>query len=121
VPDGNYTRWMYTNISPGPWAELLFQYGNQRVMMTTSIASYNITSGGWRELQDQLGIDRAFLTLKFPEALGNAGGMAWDVGIFSNRYGAMGKYDAGEYETYIIGRTRFAGATATADMESPTT
>jgi len=117
TPDGNYTRWMYTNISPGPWAELLFQYGNQRVMMTTSIASYNITSGGWRELQDQLGIDRAFLTLKFPEALGNAGGMAWDVGIFSNRYGAMGKYDAGEYETYLIARTRLAGATATADME----
>jgi len=117
VPDGNYTRWSYTNLNPGPWAELLFQYGNQRVMMTTSIASYNITSGGWRELQDQLGIDRAFLTLKFPEALGNAGGMAWDVGIFSNRYGAMGKYDAGEYETYLIGRTRLAGATATADLE----
>jgi hypothetical protein len=117
TPDANYTRWAYTNISPGPWAELLFQYGNQRVMMTTSIASYNITSGGWRELQDQLGIDRAFITLKFPEALGNAGGMAWDVGIFSNRYGAMGKYDAGQYETYLIGRTRVAGATATADVE----
>jgi hypothetical protein len=117
VPDGNYTRWMYTNLNPGPWAEMLFQYGNQRVMMTTSIASYNITSGGWRELQDQLGIDRAFLTLKFPEALGNLGGMAWDVGIFSNRYGGMGKYDAGQYETYIIGRTRVAGVTATADME----
>jgi hypothetical protein len=117
TPDSNYTRWAYTNISPGPWAELLFQYGNQRVMMTTSIASYNITTGGWRELQDQLGIDRAFITLKFPEALGNIGGMAWDVGIFSNRYGAMGKYDAGEYETYLIGRTRLAGVTATADME----
>jgi hypothetical protein len=117
TPDSNYTRWMYTNISPGPWAEMLFQYGNQRVMMTTSIASYNITSGGWRELQDQLGIDRAFITLKFPEALGNLGGMAWDVGIFSNRYGAMGKYDAGQYETYLIGRTRLAGATATADLE----
>ena len=117
VPDGNYTRWSYTNINPGPWAELLFQYGNQRVMMTTSIASYNITSGGWREMQDQLGIDRAFLTLKFPEALGDLGGMMWDVGIFSNRYGAMGKYDAGEYETYVIGRTRLAGATATADMD----
>jgi hypothetical protein len=117
VPDGNYTRWSYTNLNPGPWAELLFQYGNQQVMMTTSIASYNITTGGWRELQDQLGIDRAFLTLKFPEALGDLGGMAWDVGIFSNRYGAMGKYDAGEYETYVIGRTRLAGATATADMD----
>jgi hypothetical protein len=117
VPDGNYTRWMYTNASPGPWAELLFQYGNQTVMMTTSIASYNITSGGWRELQAQLGIDRAFISLKFPDALGDSGGMAWDVGIFSNRYGAMGKYDAGQYETYLIGRTRLAGATATADLD----
>ena len=117
TPDGNYTRWGFTGISPGPWAELLFQYGNQRVMMTTSIASYNITSGGWRELQDQLGIDRAFLTLKFPEALGNLGGMAWDVGVFSNFYGAFGKYDGGEYQTFLFGRTRIAGATGTADME----
>ena len=117
TPDNNYTRWMYTNLHPGPWAELLFQYGNQRVMMTTSIASYNITTGGWRELQDQLGIDRAFLTLKFPEALGNLGGTAWDVGVFQNIYGAAGKYDAGEYETYMIARTRIAGATGTFDLE----
>jgi hypothetical protein len=117
VPDGNYTRWAFTGAAPGPWAELFFQYGNQRVMMTTTIASYNITSGGWRELQDQLGIDRAFLTLKFPEALGNLGGMSWDVGVFSNFYGALGKYDGGEYQTFLFGRTRIAGATGTADME----
>ncbi len=117
VPDGNYTRWNFTGASPGPWAELFFQYGNQQVMMTTTVASYNITSGGWRELQDQLGIDRAFLTLKFPEALGNLGGMAWDVGVFSNFYGALGKYDGGEYQTFLFGRTRIAGATGTADLE----
>ncbi|HEX7508867.1 MAG TPA: hypothetical protein VF550_18990, partial [Polyangia bacterium] len=117
TPDANYTRWDFTGVSPGPWVELFFQYGNQRVMMTTSIASYNITSGGWRELSDQLGIDRAFLTLKFPEALGNMGGMAWDVGVFSNFYGALGKYDGGEYQTYLFGRTRLAGATGTADLE----
>jgi hypothetical protein len=29
----------------------------------------------------------------------------------------MGKYDAGAYETYIIGRTRVAGATGTFDLE----
>ena len=117
VPDGNYTRWAFTGVSPGPWAELFFQYGNQRVMMTTTVAAYNITSGGWRELQDQLGIDRAFLTLKFPEALGNLGGMAWDVGVFSNFYGALGKYDGGEYQTFLFGRTRIAGATGTANIE----
>jgi hypothetical protein len=117
TPDGNYTRWGFTGVTPGPWAELFFQYGNQRVMMTTTIASYNISAGGWRELQDQLGIDRAFLTLKFPEALGDVGGMAWDVGVFSNFYGGLGKYDGGEYQTYLFARTRNAGATATADLE----
>lgn len=119
VPDGNFTRWSFTNNIPGPWAELLFQYGNQQVTMTATLASYNITAGGWRELQDQQGIDRAFLTLKFPEALGSLGGLRWDAGVFSNFYGAMGKYSGGVYETYLIGRTRLAGATVTADIGLP--
>jgi hypothetical protein len=117
TPDSNYTTWSYTNNNPGPWAELLFQYGNNRVTMTSAIASYNITSGGWRELQDQLGIDRAFVTLNFPEAFGDLGKLTWNVGVFSNRYGTMGKYDAGAYETYMIGRTRIAGETLTGELD----
>ena len=117
TPDLNYTTWQYTNNNPGPWGEALFQYGNNRAIMTMAIASYNITSGGWRELQDQLGIDRAFLTLNFPDALGDLGKMTWNVGIFSDRYGAMGKYDGGAYDTYIMGRTRIAGATGTFDLD----
>lgn len=117
VPDTNYTRWTYTNVSPGPWVEMLFQYGNDRAKMTTAIAAYNITSGGWRELQAQLGIDRAFLTLNFPELLAERGRLAWNVGVFSNRYGAPGRYDAGAYETYVFGRTRIAGETLTLDLD----
>jgi len=117
TPDLNYTVWSYTNNNPGPWGEMMFQYGNNRAIMTMAIASYNITSGSWRELQDQLGIDRAFLTLNFPDALGDLGKMTWNVGVFSDRYGAMGKYDGGAYDTYIIGRTRVAGATGTFDLD----
>jgi hypothetical protein len=117
TPDLNYTVWTYTNNNPGPWAELLFQYGNNRAVMTAALASYNITSGGWRELQDQLGVDRAFLTLNYPDALGDLGKLTLNVGVFSNRYGAMGKYDAGSYETYMIGRTRVAGITPTLDLD----
>jgi hypothetical protein len=116
VPDGNYTNWAYTNINPGPWAELIFQYGSNRAKMTTALASYNITTGSWRELQAQLGIDRAFLTLKFPDAFGDRGGLDWNVGVFSNRYGTAGKYDAGAYETYLFGRTRVGGSTLTANL-----
>lgn len=111
VPDLNYTNWQYTNATPGSWVEMLFQYGNSRVKMTTALASYNITSGGYRELQAQLGIDRAFLTLKFPDALGDLGSLSWNVGVFSDRYGTAGRYDAGMYETYLFGRTRVAGET----------
>jgi hypothetical protein len=117
TPDLNYTTWQYTNNNPGPWGEAILQYGNNRAIMTMAIASYNITSGGWRELQDQLGIDRAFLTLNFPDALGDIGKMTWNVGVFSDRYGAMGKYDGGAYDTYLIGRTRIAGATGTFDFD----
>ena len=117
TPDLNYTTWQYTNNNPGPWGELLFQYGNNRAVMTAAIASYNITSGSWREVQDQLGIDRAFLTLNFPEAFGDLGKMTWNVGVFGDRYGAMGKYDGGAYDTYLMGRTRIAGATGTFDLD----
>jgi hypothetical protein len=117
TPDLNYTTWSYTNNNPGPWAELILQYGNNRAIMTAAIASYNITSGSWRELQDQLGIDRAFLTLNFPDAFGDVGKMTWNVGVFGDRYGAMGKYDGGAYDTYMIGRTRIAGATGTFEFD----
>jgi hypothetical protein len=117
TPDSNYTTWSFTNNNPGPWGEMLFQYGNSRVTMTMAIASYNIISGGWRELQDQLGIDRAFVTLNFPDALGDVGMMVWNVGVFGDRYGAMGKYDGGAYDTYMIGRTRIAGATGTFNFD----
>ncbi|MDX2023295.1 MAG: hypothetical protein SF187_23880 [Deltaproteobacteria bacterium] len=116
VPDANYTNWAYTNQIPGPWVEMMFQYGNSRAKMTTALASYNITSGGYRELQAQLGIDRAFLTLNFPEALGDIGTLSWNVGVFSDRYGAAGRYDAGMYETYLFGRTRMAGETLRANI-----
>lgn len=116
VPDWNYTAWQYSNANPGPWVEMMFQYGNDRVTMTTAVAAYNVTSGGWRELQAQLGIDRAFLTLHFPEAIGDRGGLALNVGVFHNRYGAAGRYDAGAYETFLFGRTRNAGETLTGNI-----
>ena len=117
TPDSNYTTWSYTNNNPGPWAELILQYGNNRAIMTAAIASYNITSGGWRELQDQLGVDRAFLTLNFPDLFGDFGKLTANVGVFSDRYGAMGKYDGGAYDTYMIGRTRVAGETLTFEFD----
>jgi hypothetical protein len=113
IPDGTFTDWRYTNNSPGPWAELRFSYGNTRVTGNVLIAAYNLTDGGYRNLQSQLGINQAFVTLNEADLLGDKGGLLWNVGVFQNRYGAAGRYDAGKYETYLFGRTHVAGETLT--------
>src|SRR5205085_11608096 len=33
----------------------------------------------------------------------------WRAGAFSNKYGSAGRYDAGEYDTYVFGRIHNAG------------
>ena len=114
VPDGTFTDWRYTNSVPGPWTELRFSYGNSRVTGNVMIAAYNITAGGYRNLQAQLGIDQAFVTIDGADILPeDKGGLVWNVGVFQNRYGAAGRYDAGKYETYLFGRTHVAGETLT--------
>ena len=94
--------------------ELRFQYGNDRVTGNISIAAYNITDGGYRNLQSQLGIDQAWVTIDESDLLEDGkGGLIWNVGVFQNRYGAAGRYDAAKYETYLFGRTHVAGETLT--------
>ncbi|MDX2022260.1 MAG: hypothetical protein SF187_18635 [Deltaproteobacteria bacterium] len=114
IPDGTFTNWNYLNNTPGPWAEMMFGYGNSRATMTVSIASFNQTVAGYRELQAQQGINQAFVTVRFPDTFGRYGGLVANVGSFTNRYGTAGKYGAGMYQTYLFGRTRVAGETLTA-------
>jgi len=117
IVDGVYTDWKYTNSMGGPWAEMMFSYGNSIAVGSVGIGSYNITDSGWRNLQSQLGINQAFVTLNFPRAFNARGGLVWNVGIFDNRYGSAGRYDAGRYDTYIVGRTHIAGETLTAKID----
>jgi hypothetical protein len=114
VPDATYTDWRYTNNLGSPWAELHFAYGNDRASAHVLLGAYNFTDAGYRDLQAQLGINQAFITLDFPRLFGKYGGVLMNVGAFANAYGAAGRYDAGRYDTYLIGRTHVAGETLTA-------
>ncbi len=111
VPDGSYTDWQYTNTQTGPWTELRFSYGNGRVQANVHLAAYDVTDGSYANPQAQLGINESFVTLRFPDLFGDKGGLVWNVGAFSNRYGAAGRYSAGKYETYLFGATHVAGET----------
>jgi hypothetical protein len=117
VPDQNYVDWRYTNSFVGPWTELDFHYGNDRVKSTIQIASYNLTDSGYRRLESNLGINEAFLTMTYPEVINENGRLTLLVGGFTNRYGAAGRYDAGKYETYLFGRTHIVGETLTGDYD----
>ncbi len=114
IPDGTYTDWRFTNNLSGPWSEIHIAYGNDRASGHVIMGAYNFTEAGYRDLQAQLGISQAFVTLDFPRAFGTHGGLTWNVGAFMNSYGAAGRYDAGRYDTYLIGRTHVAGETMTA-------
>ncbi len=111
IPDGAYTDWRYTNVSGGPWTELWLQYGNGTVTANVVLAAYDISDASYRDLLSQLGINQSFLTFSFPRLFGADGGLAWNVGAFSNRYGTAARYDAGKYDTYLFGATHVAGET----------
>ena len=117
VPDANYIDWRYTNSMVGPWTELNFHYGNDRVKATVQIASYNITDSGYRRLESNLGINEAFLSMTWPEFISEDARLTLIAGAYTNRYGAAGRYDAGRYETYLFGRTHTAGETLTFDYD----
>ena len=117
VPDANYIDWRYTNSMVGPWTELNFHYGNDRVKATVQIASYNITDSGYRRLESNLGINEAFLSMTWPEFISENARLTLIAGAYTNRYGAAGRYDAGRYETYLFGRTHTAGQTLTFDYD----
>jgi hypothetical protein len=117
IPDGAYTDWRYTNVSGGPWTELWFSYGNAKVTANVVLAAYDISDASYRDLLSQLGINQSFLTFNYPRLFGPKGGLTWNVGAFSNRYGTAARYDAGKYDTYLFGATHVAGETVSAFYE----
>jgi hypothetical protein len=114
IPDGAYTDWRYTNVSGGPWTELWFSYGNGTVAANVVLAAYDISDASYRDLLSQLGINQSFISFDLPRAFGKRGGLSWNVGAFSNRYGTADRYDAGKYDTYLFGATHVAGETVSA-------
>ncbi|MBN2801691.1 MAG: hypothetical protein JXR91_01220 [Deltaproteobacteria bacterium] len=109
IPDSSYLDWRYTNLHGGPWAEIRFTYGNTKVNGNVTLATYNMTAGGYEKLAAQLGISEGFVSLALPGLFNGRGGVVANVGIFSARYGAAGRYDAGIYDTYLFGATKVAG------------
>lgn len=116
IPDGQYLSWQSTSHNRSDWAELFFGIGNAWAKATVGLQGYNFTDASFDDPKTQYGIGQAFVTLTPDLGYENAR-LSLKVGASQDRYGAAGRYDAGEYDTYLFGRTHVIGETLRADLD----
>jgi hypothetical protein len=87
---------------------MFFSYGNSWAKGVLSVSGYNFTDASYAQPTTNFGIGQGWLEV--------APYMPWEnirikakVGAFWNRYGQAGRWDAGEYDTYLFGRTHTMG------------
>jgi hypothetical protein len=113
VPD-DFDRFEHTGILAQPWVQLAFSYGNSKAAGTVIIAARTVSNAsGFFNPPNQPGITDAFVTFK-PDL--KPVYMEINVGGFANRYGSMGDYDTGRYDTPVIARIGGVGETIRADV-----
>lgn len=116
VPDDQYLTWQHTNHNPRDWAEIYFTFGNEWATGAVSVQGFNFTDAGFKEDGAQFGIAQGFVTMTPPLGVDWIR-FRWRAGSFSNRYGMAGRYDTGEYDTYLFGRTHAMGETRTVEID----
>jgi len=108
IPDDQYLGWQFTSHNKKDWAEMFFSIGNSWAKGTLALQGFNFTDAAWADQVAQFGISQGFITLT-PD-LGYENVRLWaKAGSFWSRYGLAGKWDAGEYDTYLFGRTHVMG------------
>ncbi|RYZ08654.1 MAG: hypothetical protein EOO73_07315 [Myxococcales bacterium] len=116
IPDGQYLSWQSTSHNRSDWAELFFGIGNAWAKATVGLQGYNFTDASFNDPQTQYGIGQAFVTITPDLGYENLR-LSLKVGASQDRYGAAGRYDAGEYDTYLFGRTHVIGETLRAEYD----
>lgn len=116
IPDGQYLSWQSTSHNRSDWAELFFGIGNSWAKATVGIQGYNFTDVSFNDPNTQYGIGQAYVTIA-PDLGYENMRLSLKVGAYQDKYGAAGKYDAGEYDTYLFGRTHVMGETLRIDYD----
>lgn len=115
VPDDQYLSWQYSGHQQTDWAELFLSVGNDIVTGTVALQAFQFTDGSWSNSDAQFGIGQGWIEFNsdfgYENILFNA-----KAGSFWSRYGMAGKWDAGEYDTYLFGRTHVLGASGRLDF-----
>jgi hypothetical protein len=116
IPDGQYLSWRSTPHNKSDWAELYLSVGNSLAKGTVSLQGYNFYQGSFSDSAKQLGVSDGYVDLTPDLGYENLR-LSLRAGAFSNKYGSAGRYDAGEYDTYMFGRVHNAGGALHADFD----
>jgi len=116
IPDSQYLSWQSSPHNKTDWAELYVSVGNSLAKGTVSLQGYNFYQGSFSDSVKQLGISDGYVDLTPDLGLENVR-LSLRAGAFSNKYGSAGRYDAGEYDTYMFGRVHNAGAALHIDYD----
>jgi hypothetical protein len=110
VPGSAYGWMEQTNLVPGPWSQLTFQYGNDTVRATAIIGAWSLgraqDATGYAQTESQVWLNDAFLTYT-PQVA--PFGLAVTAGVFSDQYGQMAQYSNGQYGIPLMGSIRGVG------------
>ena len=116
IPDNQYLSWQSSPANKTDWAELYLSLGNSLAKGTVSIQGYDFNQGSYADAASQLGVTDGYVDLTPDLGYENVR-LAWRAGAFSNKYGSAGKYDAGEYDTYMFGRIHNDGEAIHLDFD----
>jgi hypothetical protein len=116
VPDDQAFGFQTTQHNPRSWAEAFFSFGNSWATGTIGFGSYNLTEAGFNDYEANWGITQAYVTLTPSLPWENV--RLWaKAGAIVDKYGMAGRYDSGEYDMYMFGRTHVMGETAHVDYD----
>jgi hypothetical protein len=116
IPDDQFLSFQSSPHNKRDWAELFITIGNSWASGTVSIQGYNFAEAAWNEVDAQFGISQGYVTIT-PDLGYENFRLALKAGAFSDKYGQAGRYDAGEYDTYLFGRTHNAGYSLHIDFD----
>jgi len=116
IPDGQYLSWQSTPHNKSDWAEMYLSVGNSFARGTVSLQGYNFYQGSFSDPVKQLGVSDGYVDI-MPDLGYDNVRLSLRAGAFSNKYGSAGRYDAGEYDTYVFGRVHNAGGALHLDYD----
>ncbi len=119
VPGLDRSDWNHIGLTPAPGGSLYLNIANPNVSANVIITTDTLNDSSYDNLVKIGGVAQAYATLKWADLFGSAGGIAWTIGAFSNRYGVAGpkQESTGYYGTYLFGRTHVAGEALTANVD----